>query len=166
MSKKSLIDRIPWFRATGADSKTDDGQGQEQDQKPDVADTQQPGEQTPETGPEETMTMEQLVEQVRAGILDEVRATMTPLIEVVQEMDAYIRTHDEALAHLVQDDAKKVKGLMEGEEWYKSLYIRSQDADAETPDADVPPQGKGGQVRELDADETPSSVIFGHGSRD
>lgn len=162
--KKKLIDRIPWLRgASGDDTGTDEGQG---DQESDVKDTQQPGEQVPGTESGETITIEQLVEQVTASVLEEVRAQIKPITEVLREMDEFIRTHDEALTHLVQDDTAKIKNMMEGGKYFADLYIRSKDAKAIVPVKDGSPgggDGDGPKTRQLEAGESPSSVIFGHG---
>ena len=108
------------------------------------------------------MTVEQLVEQVRSSVVTEVQEMLKPVVEVLLEMDGFIRAHDEALTQLVESDAAKVKGIIEGGDWFKNLYIRSRDAEATEPTKDTQSQ-EGGvpQVRELEAGETPSSVIFG-----
>ena len=159
MTKKRLIDRIPWFRSAeaDADAATEKTAAEE--------DGQQDGDQEPAGDSEETITVEQLVERVRTAVLEEVRAQIEPMVEIIREMDGFIRTHDETLAHLVQDDAAKVKDLMEGGRNFSDLYIRSKDSKATTAkDADDAGQlGKPGQVRQLAQGESPSSVIFGHG---
>jgi len=154
--KRSLLDSIPWFRTAEADTDVDTTAEEE---------AQQDGDQKPTEDSEETITVEQLVEQVRAAVLEEVRAQIEPMVEIIREMDGFIRTHDETLAHLVQDDATKVKDLMEGGKYFSDLYIRSKDSKATTAkDADDAGQlGKPGQVRQLAQGESPSSVIFGHG---
>ncbi len=162
MKKKSLIDRIPWFRTPDADAAPD----AESEETPNKEAAQQE-EEAEGTGTEEkTITVEQLVEQVQEEVLatvrDEMKAALAPIIEVVQSMDEAIQTQDQALTQLVQEDAAKVKSLLEGESWYKKLYIRSRDeAAAKTEATDAQPQGGERQRRELAAGETPSGVIFG-----
>jgi len=155
--KLSLLDRIPWFRSAEADTDaaTEDAAAEE--------DAQQAGEQDTAGDSEETITVEQLVEQVRTAVLEEVRTQIEPMVEIIQEMDGFIRTHDEILTNLAQDDAAKVKGLMEGGKYFSDLYIRSKDSKAATPAGDEGDAGQAGQVRQLGQGESPSSVIFGHG---
>ena len=160
MSKKQrLIDRIPWFRSAEADTDADVDTAAEEDAQPD-------GEQEPVEDSEETITVEQLVERVTASVLKKVRTQIEPMVEIIQEMDGFIRAHDEALTHLAQDDATKVKSLMEGGEYFTDLYIRSKDAQAaKKPAKDAPPAEAGGKVRQLEPGETPSGILFGHGNR-
>lgn len=159
MSKKRLIDRIPWFRTAEAD--TDAAEEDEAAEE----DAQQDGDQEPTEDSEETITVEQLVERVRTAVLEEVRTQIEPMVEIIQEMDGFIRTHDEILTHLAQDDATKVKGLMEGGNYFTDLYIRSKDAQAaKKPAKDAPSTEASGKVRQLEPGETPSGILFGHGN--
>jgi len=158
--KRSLLDSIPWFRTAEADTDADTKETTAEEE------AQQDGDQKPTEDSEETITVEQLVEQVRTAVLEEVKTQIAPMVEVIREMDGFIRTHDEILTRLAQDDVAKVKSLMEGGNYFTDLYIRSKDGKAAKDVKDAPPTGDGGeQTRQLEPGETPSGILFGHSGR-
>jgi len=149
-----LIDLIPWLHSA-RDTET----AAEADAEAEDTDVEATGQ---ETGTENTTTIDELVEQVRARLVGEMSAQLVPVVEAIQQLDGYIRTHDEALQHLVQSDAAKVKDALDGGSWFKDLYVRSRDEEAATPPEDEPQLGG---TYSMQAGETPSSLIFGQDKR-
>lgn len=127
-----------------ADAEEED-QEQKQEQLPSESDTEA-GEETAE---DEDDGVDEVLEQVTLA-LETLTTQFTELVEAVRGLDRVAQEHDGMIQGLAQNEAARLKDVMDNGHWSKSLWVATRDAqtmdegDTLEQVQQAPAQGSGG----------------------